>query len=106
MGGTARCRGVSVASSGRRCWCCRADARSGPEKNPQRMQIALIEPIANSTRAITGLRQDRGERKLARRRATRAEAQGSGCAYETPFVNELNGFSVSRTAEPETLLGS
>ena len=67
------------------------------------MQIALIEPIANSTRAITGLRQDRGERKLARRRATRVAAQGSGCACGTPFVNGLNGFS--RRSRGATLLG-
>jgi hypothetical protein len=59
----------------------------GTDRRPWKpMQIALIEPIANSTRAITGLRQDRGGRKSARHGTTQMHRECSlaGAAEPRP----------------------
>src|ERR1051326_6742500 len=49
-----------------------APAPRESSSGPQPMQIALIEPIANSTRAITGPRQDRGGREACPAKANAA----------------------------------
>jgi len=68
------------------------------------MQIALIEPIANSTRAITGLRQDRGEGNspgTRQRRRIRNVPEPALEASRGPFLKRFQGigWAAERCAE-------
>ena len=62
----------------------------------KRMQIALIEPIANSTRAVTGLRQDRGGRKPARHWPTPSHHECSGACRQGNRAMLLGGYGQPR----------